>query len=211
MQQLHQVGYTPDDLRHVVITHRHGDHLGGAMALLLTNRPWVFYGPDDALEGVVELMAATYPEWTCPPTTRFSPVVPSQPYDIAGFTVEFFQVEHRVPTLALRVTRGRHTFAYSADSLPCEALVACARHADLFVCDALSADADGAGRVRRVHRLMHPTAREAAEMAMKAGARALALVHLGRSAEPETMRAEAASIFSGPVTVPDDGARYILK
>ena len=44
-----------------------------------------------------------------------------------------------------------------ADSIPCEALVACARGADLFICDALCAGRDGAGRAERARELMHPT------------------------------------------------------
>jgi ribonuclease BN (tRNA processing enzyme) len=57
---------------------------------------------------------------------------------------------------------------------------------------------------------MHPTAREAAEMATQAGAEALALVHIGRFGNPENIRAEASTGFQGPVSVPDDGTRYTI-
>ena len=52
---------------------------------------------------------------------------------------------------------------------------------------------------------MHPTAPEAAEMATAADARALALVHLARYADPKAMLEQAREVFAGPVTIPDDG------
>jgi ribonuclease BN (tRNA processing enzyme) len=52
---------------------------------------------------------------------------------------------------------------------------------------------------------MHPVAREAAEMAVAANARSLALTHLARYANPDNLLAEAREVFSGPVVVPDDG------
>jgi ribonuclease BN (tRNA processing enzyme) len=57
---------------------------------------------------------------------------------------------------------------------------------------------------------MHPTAREAAEMATQAGAGTLALVHIGRFGNPDNIREEASARFAGAVAVPDDGARLTL-
>jgi ribonuclease BN (tRNA processing enzyme) len=42
------------------------------------------------------------------------------------------------------------------------------------------------------------------EMAVAAGAKALALTHLARFTNADNLRAEAQEIFPGPVTVPDD-------
>jgi ribonuclease BN (tRNA processing enzyme) len=47
-------------------------------------------------------------------------------------------------------------------------------------------------------------------MAVEAGAGALALTHIGRFADPVNIRAEASAIFGGPLTVPDDGARFTV-
>jgi ribonuclease BN (tRNA processing enzyme) len=94
--------------------------------------------------------------------------------------------------------------AFSADGVPTESMIACARDADLFVCDALCAIRDGAAWAERARALMHPVAQEAAEMAVASGAKALALTHLARFANADNLRAEAQEIFPGPVTVPDD-------
>jgi ribonuclease BN (tRNA processing enzyme) len=108
------------------------------------------------------------------------------------------------------VSHGGKTLAFSADSLPCDALVACARGADLFICDGFVAESDGAPMVRLARELMHPTASEAAEMATRAGAGALALVHLLRLSEPLRILEEACGTFHGPCTAPDDCQMYVV-
>jgi ribonuclease BN (tRNA processing enzyme) len=210
VQQLAKVGYTLDDLEDVILTHRHGDHIGGVMALMLKDKPWAIYGHEDTLTGVQQLIQATFPEWERQESMLFSRVQTSHHYEIANCRVEFFEVKHRVTTLAVRVTHKTHTFAYSADSIPCQELIECARDVDLFVCDALAAETEGAQRKERVQQLMHPTALQAAQMASEAGVKALALVHLGGSVKPEAILREASEVFPGPVTVPDDGTRIQL-
>jgi len=207
-RQIMAAGVALADLRNVVVTHRHLDHSGGVPALLLANLPLAFYGSEDTQAGLDGLLAATYPEW--PPRAGVTrPLVAAgERREIGGFIVEFFAVEHRVPTLAVRVSHGGKVLAFSADSVPCDALIACARDADLFVCDTICAARDGERWAEHARRLMHPIAREAAAMATKAGAKALALVHIGRFADPANILAEAQEGFAGPVTVPDDLARY---
>ncbi len=201
-------GHALADLRDVVVTHRHLDHTGGIPALYLANLPLTIYGSADVQAGLDGLLAATYPEWPPHPAVARVTVAAGERRAIGGFEVAFFAVEHRVPTLAVRVSHGGRTLAFSADSLPCAALVACARLADLFVCDAICAVRDGAQWAEHARRLMHPTAREAAALATEAGAGALVLTHIGRFADPANMLAEAREGFAGPVSVPDDGARY---
>ena len=130
-------------------------------------------------------MAACFPEWPIDPEVRQISIEPGERREIGGFVVEFFAVDHRVPTVAVRVERGGKVLAFSADSRPCAALIACAREADLFLCDALCAARDDAVQAAEWSReLMHPTAHEAGEMAEKAQARALTLLHLAAMGHP---------------------------
>jgi ribonuclease BN (tRNA processing enzyme) len=126
--------------------------------------------------------------------------------EIAGFAAEFFQVEHRVPTVAVRLSHGGRTIAFSADSLPCDRLMAAARDADLFICDAICAEKDGEAARSRARRLMHPTAKEAGEIAKRAGVRRLACVHIGRFGSPLNVLEEAQESSGGEVVLPDDGS-----
>lgn len=206
-RQLARAGFALRDLGNVIVTHRHMDHAGGFPALVLADLPLTIYATDDTHDGLRALVTACFPEWPLNPHLTHIAIAPSERREIGGFAVEFFAMQHRVPTVAVRVTQGGKTFAFSADSVPCDALIACARDADLFLCDALCAARDGEGRAARTRELMHPTAREAAKMAVAAGARSLALTHLARYANPDNMLAEAREIFPGPLTIPNDGTR----
>lgn len=205
---LARAGYRDErlsDLGNVVVTHQHGDHIGGAMALFIAVSRLQFYGHEEALGAVESLLNAAFPHFgrARGHSVVYNATRPGLTYPIGGFDVTFFEVVHRVPTYAVRVRRGDKTLAFSADSVPCEALIACARDADLFVCDAMCAAGDAYSRY--AGELMHPVATEAAEMAERAGARSLALTHLVRHATPATMLAEARGLFGGPVALPDDG------
>ncbi len=209
-RQLGRVGFPLVDLRNVIVTHRHMDHAGGVPALLLANIPLTLYASEDCHAGLRDLVAATYPEWSPHAGVYRVTVAAGDRHEIGGFEVEFFAMQHRVPTVAVRVTCGEKVLAFSADSLPCDALVACARNADLFICDALCAAKDGTHWETRTHELMHPVAREAAQMATAANARALALVHLARFTDPQHIRDEAAAHFGGTIIVPDDCTRLMV-
>src|SRR5262249_44792641 len=146
-RQLHAAGRRLDEIENVVVTHRHLDHAGGIPALLLGRRPLAIYAGADAQDGVAMLMEAVFPEWQHGPAATLT-VSSGERRNIGGFDVQFLGVDHRVPTLAVRVSAGRSTFAFSADSLPTDALVECAKDADLFVCDAIAASAQGEEVVR---------------------------------------------------------------
>lgn len=209
-RQLRKVGIPIAGLRHVILTHRHMDHIGGMPALFIEGEPFTVYGLADTLAAVDALMAAGFPEWDVNPAVRRIPIEPGERREIGGFAVAFFPMRHRVPTVAVRVEQGGRVLAFSADGLPGDALVACAREADLFLCDALYAAGDGAHLVERARHLMHPTARQAAEIATAAGARSLLLTHLSGRSPVEHILAEAQAGFTGPLAVAEDGATYTV-
>ncbi len=95
------------------------------------------------------MKAGSIPDTELHSEVRHHPVQPGARSDIGGFAVEFLQVEHRAPTVAVRISHGGRTVSFSADSLPCDGLNAAARDADLFVCDTMCAERDGnSARVR---------------------------------------------------------------
>lgn len=212
IRQLIKLDLNPADICDVIITHRHGDHIAGVMPLRIAQPDLRLYGPHDALSAADDLFKITYPilASSAPSTQSTFPVKTDRIYQIAGFEVEFFKVSHRVPTFALRVKCGDYVLAYSSDSIVCDELLGCAQEADLFICDALCAVADGEEVVNRAHSLMHPTAKEAAELAQAAGVKSLALVHMARYASPIKMLSEAKGAFNGPVWIPDDLTHYTL-
>jgi ribonuclease BN (tRNA processing enzyme) len=200
-RQLALVNQPLESIRHVILTHKHGDHIGGVMALGLARVPCNYYGLEETLEAVQQLLQITYGEYDFHPKTTYT-VVKDQSYSIAGYTVRFFEVNHRVGTLAVRMTVNNKVLAFSADSLPCSNLHACAKDADLFVCDAICASSDF--DPARIKFLMHPTAIEAAHIAKKAKVKHLVLTHLARFANSTDMLNEAQSIFPNTL-IPNDG------
>lgn len=203
-------GFPLAAIRNVIVTHRHIDHSGGVMALFMANMPLDVHALEDTYAGIREMKAGSIPDTELHTEVRHHPVQPGERRDIGGFAVEFLQVEHRVPTVAVRITHGGRTIAFSADSLPCDGLNAAARDADLFVCDTMCAERDGDSARIRARNLMHPTAKEAAEISNMAGARRLACVHIARFGTAQNVLHEAQANFRGRVDVPNDGERYLI-
>lgn len=206
--RLDRVGQHIEELHHVIVTHHHGDHMAGAMALALARVPCTYYGLPGTLTAIQGLITLTYGEYDVNPKTCYQAIEAGKVYLIAGYEVGFFPVDHRVPTVAVRISHGGQVMAFSADSLPCQALVDCASDADLFVCDALCASSDF--DPERIRYLMHPTALQAATIAHQAGVKSLAMVHLARFARPQQMLEEARQHYSGPIKIPDDGEAFAL-
>ena len=128
-----------EQIRNVIVTHRHFDHSGGMMALFMANMPLDIHTLDDTFAGICEMKAGCIPDTQLHSEVRHHPVQFGEKRDIGGFSAEFVQVEHRVPTAAIRITHRGRTIAFSADSVPCEGLIAVARDADLFICDTMCA------------------------------------------------------------------------
>lgn len=209
-RQLGAVGVPVSDIKNVVVTHRHLDHAGGMQALLLARIPLDVYANADTHDGVAAVTAGCFPEWEQHAEVRRHDAQAGTEREIGGFRVSFFAAQHRVPTLAVRIEHRGKVFAFSADTVPCDAIIACARNADLFVCDAICAQADGEVAAKRARDLMHPTAHEAAVMAERAGAARLACTHIGRFGNADRILAEAQAAFSGSVIVPRDGDRLSI-
>lgn len=97
--------------------------------------------------------------------------------------------------------RPGRTVVYTGDTLPCNSTVEAARGADLLIHDATF----GEEEAERAHETWHSTARDAAEVARRAGARRLVLTHLSaRYADsPGLLEREARSVFRNTIIASD--------
>ena len=98
--------------------------------------------------------------------------------------------------------RPGRTFVYTGDTRPSAAVVDAAIDADLLVHDATFT----AERADRARDTAHSTARDAGQIADRAGVRHLVLTHISsRYPDAGDHAAEARAAFSGTVTVAEDG------
>jgi ribonuclease BN (tRNA processing enzyme) len=143
---MRRFGVDPNTIDTILISHLHGDHFGGLPFLLLDahlvsrrTRPLTIAGPPglrDRLHRVMEVlfpgstgMTAKFPLDICEMTGRTT---------IGSLAVTPFPVRHAAgaPAYALRVETEGRTVAYSGDTEWTDALIAAARGADLFICEA---------------------------------------------------------------------------
>ncbi|MGQ0560532.1 MAG: ribonuclease Z [Gemmatimonadota bacterium] len=113
--------------------------------------------------------------------------------EVAGRTIR--------PEDVVGPSRPGRRVVYTGDSRPCKATIEIARSADLLVHDATF----GEEEAERAGATGHSTAREAAEVAQKAGAVKLALTHLSAryADDPRSLEREARHVFRETVTAHD--------
>ncbi len=108
-------------------------------------------------------------------------------------------MRHAPHTYGLRV-RGDGTLAFSADTGPCDNVLALARGADLFLCENANAEASDFD--------MHLKPSQAGAYAREAGARRLVLTHRWHRAGLDVALASASAAFGGPVSIAREGDIY---
>jgi ribonuclease Z len=199
------------DIRAVILTHRHTDHIYGLP--MLVQGLWLggreeglpLYGPAEALEAAGKLLEILqladreeiFPiEWHSVPLREGRRVM-----EIGDVRITSAPGVHAgVQTLALRFDNpvsGR-SIVYSSDTEPCPAVRRLAAGANLLIHEATGTHAG------------HSSPAQAAGVARQAGVEQLALIHYPvQGVNLEAWR-RAAGEFSGPVTLAQDGDIYPL-
>lgn len=201
----------PAQLDAVVISHMHADHFFDIVPLRYALRyemergePLPVYLPPGGIE-----IAKTIGNPLKEDADFYGGVLalheysPDRPLAIGDCTIRFAPTVHYIPAFAMRIDTGAGVLGYSADTAPCDAVPELVRGADLFLCEA-ALGAIGKENGQRGHL----NAREAGEMAHRAGVRHLVLTHYSAKANPASMREAAAHVFSGEITVADDGMEF---
>jgi ribonuclease Z len=122
----------------------------------------------------------------------------------AGEPVELEDGRVIQPEQVVGPPRPGRRVVYTGDTRPVDAVVEAAEDADLLVHDATFAE----DRAERAGQTGHATARQAAEIANRAGAKRLALTHISTryAGRADRLEREAQEVFDGErAFVPDDG------
>lgn len=136
-----------DDVDHVLITHLHGDHVGGLEQLLYWHRfvtrrratlhaiPEVLRDLwDTRLKGGMERLLSPTGEVQMLGLEDYALVVPLAPGTnrIGPFELEWRPTIHHIPTSAIRVKADAHVVGYSADTSFDRALIEWLAASDVF-------------------------------------------------------------------------------
>lgn len=118
------------------------------------------------------------------PAFRFQTVEEEVVVEIAGVRLRFLRTQHPAHTLALRAEAPDGVLTYSADAGPGTDLAPFAKDSDLLLCEASYQEGKMGAPV-------HLSARQAGEVARRAGVRTLALTHVWPGLDPAVSEREA--------------------
>lgn len=195
----------------VFVSHLHPDHCVDVCGLYVTRK----YRPQGPVEGQLPIHAPSGAE------ERFGlmyhglehggmtnefvvhELADTQVTRVGPFTVTAYRVNHPVEAYGFRVEADGAVLAYTGDTDSCDALTALLTGADLALTD--SAFVDGRDEAPGIHL---SGGRAAAAAVAAGGVGLLVLTHIPPWNDREVCRAEAAAIWSGPLDVAVQGARY---
>lgn len=126
------------------------------------------------------------------------------PVTVGPLSFDVARVVHPVEAYAIKVTHGDRSFVYSGDTARCDALVSLAKGTDLLLAEASFREGEDNPPD------LHMTGRDAAEVAVRAGAARLVLTHIPPWHDPVSALEEARPVFEGPMELARCGATYDL-
>ncbi len=201
----------------VVLSHLHADHMSDMISYHVFRRwfPSGALGPVDVLApgGAVDRVRGVGGDPLSEDFSQdftFRELAPGQVTSVGPMRIEAYPALHPVEAYAVRITGpssvgdGEVTFTYSGDTDACDGLVAAARDADIFLCEA------GFVEGRDTARGIHLTGERAGQTAAAAGARHLVLTHIQPWTDPLEVAAAAATTFAGGIELARTGAVWEL-
>jgi ribonuclease Z len=207
--RLAAAGIPLESVRHLFLSHRHFDHVGGFAPLLATlaslpEASLLVHAAPDTLRGLRNLLDSTLPgaEGWMGDRLGWRELVPGKPTEIGETTVMPFSLDHGLECVGFRIAQAGAVAVFCVDTRPTREIAENARGADLLVHDAYGPK----GAAEQAHAMGHSTATDAGEAARAAGVRRLVLTHLrsSRFVDPEALATEAKAAFGGPVSAAED-------
>jgi ribonuclease BN (tRNA processing enzyme) len=193
----------------VVISHMHADHFIDLVPLRYARRYGTrraaaklpVYLPPGGLKTLSTLVSAFHGEGGefLSDVFELHEYDPTKPLRLGAATIRFAHTKHFIPAFAMRWESAGASVVYSADTAPDERVVALAREADVFMCEATLRHDEREPGMRG-----HSSALEAAQMAAAANVRRLVLTHYGEESTSRDLDEAAREAFDGEIVVADD-------
>lgn len=200
-----------DQLDAIVISHRHIDHCGDMVGMAYdlafgpkgpTSVP-LFAAPE--VHELITALVAGESTMDLADVYQHVEVTGGDKFEVGPFGFELFPSIHPVPTVSMRITVGDTVIAYSSDSAGGEALLECARGADLFLCEAT-----WQGHTDEWPPGFHLTSRQAGSVGTEAKVKRLVLTHVLGSNDLSVTLEEARQTFDGDLAVAHDMDSWTL-
>ena len=207
--RLEAAGIPLESVRHVFVSHRHFDHVGGlaplltALAAVPEASVTVHAAPETlrALRGYLDLTIPGAEGWLGK-RLGWHELVPGKPTVVGETEIRPFLMNHGLECVGFRVARADSVAVVAVDTRPCPEVIENATGADLLLHDTYGPHTGA----EKAHAMGHSTATDAGESARAAGVPRLVLTHLraSRFVDPESLVAEAEAAFGGPVKAAED-------
>lgn len=127
---------------------------------------------------------------------------PKNTLKLGPFFIRFLQTSHSVPCYGMRITDGKSTIVYTADSAYQEEWIKFSQHADLLLADSnFYAEQNGADAG-------HMTSKEVGTIARHANVQEVILTHLPHYGNHQQLVEEAAAEFTGKVLLAYEGLTW---
>ena len=190
------------DIDAIVLSHAHPDHwvdlagLETAWTHIFRRQGLRVFGTPGTRERATGLIG------DLAPTIEWTDLADGDHARVGELQLDFSATDHYVETLAVRVSEGGSSMAYSADTGPSWSFAALGDQLDLALCEATNlADGEGDG-------VLHLSARQAGAMARAAGVERLVLTHLLPGVDPAAAQAEGTEAFGRAVDVASIHAQF---
>ena len=187
------------DINHILLTHVHADHTA-SFAYFVWYRNIERFGTEPTKDLNV------YPEMKWSFKIIYHEIKEESFFTCDTLKVTVFKAIHSVPCLGCMIESGKKKVVYSGDSLPNEELIGYAKDADFLIHDTILMK----NQLALAEKTMHTTSETVGQIANKANAKILALVHI----EPQVfgkekeLIAEVGKQYSGLITIPTEGVVY---
>ena len=196
-----------EEISAIILSHLHSDHMSDIMILRYVadiklmkgqmEKPIKIYAPAEPVE---EFKRLKYKE-----ALEVIEINPAEKLLIGDLEISFCEMIHSYKDYAVCIEKNSKKFVYSGDTYVNDRLVEFAKNADLFVCEAGLPE-----RNEKFLRVMHLTAREAAQIAKDAGAKRLLLTHFLPEVKLEHFINEATSVYNGIMEIAGENKSYYV-
>jgi ribonuclease BN (tRNA processing enzyme) len=191
------------ELNAVIISHYHHDHVAdiGPLQYAIYVQSFLkegvkklpIYGHQDDMEGFRKLSYHS---------TEAKAYDPKEKLKVGPLEISFLKTIHPADCYAMRITDGKTSIVYTADTVYFDELIPFSRNADLLVAESSfykGMDSSGGG---------HMTSEQCARLAKEANVKELWLTHLPHFGDIAKLKDEAQEIYSGEVKLVHEGLTF---